>query len=63
MSLLFRGTAVVQCLKRWPTDLAIPGLSLARGEFFSTVNGVPLHKAVHSPAHRPVMTEMLVKRT
>ena len=33
-----------QRVQRWPTDLEVLGSSLARGEIFSTVNGVPLHK-------------------
>ena len=27
-------------VKRWPTDLAVPGSSPARGKIFSIVNGV-----------------------
>ena len=34
-------------VKRWPTDLAVAGSIPARGEIFSTVNGVPLHTAFH----------------
>ena len=34
---------VAQWVKRCPTDLAVPSSSPARGEIFSTVNGVPLH--------------------
>ena len=37
------GAQVAQWVKRWPTDLEVPGSILARGEIFSTVNGVPLH--------------------
>ena len=38
-------------VKRWPTDLAAPGSSPARGKIFSTVNGVPVYTAFyyHSP--------------
>ena len=28
-------------------DLAVPSASFAQGEFFLTVNGVPLHTALH----------------
>ena len=48
----------------WPTDLAVLGSSPARGEIFLTVHRVPLHTAFHfSSAHRPDMTEILLKRT
>ena len=36
-----------QWVKRWPADLAVPSSSPARGEIFSTVNGVPLHTTCH----------------
>ena len=39
------GAQAAQWVKRWPTDLAVPSWSLARGEIFSTVNGVTLHTA------------------
>ena len=39
------GAPVAQWVKLWPADLAVPGLSPARGENFSTINGVPLHTA------------------
>ena len=42
-----RGAPVAQWVKRWPTDLAVPSSIPARGEIFSTVNGVPLHTAFH----------------
>ena len=38
---------VAQWVKRWPTDLAVPSSSPAQDEMFSSVNGVPLHKAFH----------------
>ena len=41
------GAPVAQWVKRWPTDLAVPGSILARGEIFPSVNGVPLHTAFH----------------
>ena len=43
----FPGAPVAQWVKRWPTDLAVPSSIPARGEIFSTVNGVPLHTAFH----------------
>ena len=42
-----RGAPVAQWVKRWPTDLAVPSSIPARGEIFSTVDGVPLHTAFH----------------
>ena len=39
------GAPVAQWFKCWPTDLAVPSSSLARGEIFSTVNGVIIHTA------------------
>ena len=57
------GAKVAQYVKRWPSDLALPGSSPTRGEI-STVNGVSLHTAFHyHPAHHPDMTEILMKRT
>ena len=53
------GAPIAQWVKRWPTDEAILGSSPARGEIFSTVNGVPLLTAFH----RPDMTEILLKWT
>ena len=41
------GAPVAQRVKRWPTDLAVVSSSSARGEIFSTVDGVPLHTAFH----------------
>ena len=57
-SLKYSRKPVDQWVKRRPTDLAVPNSSPARGQIFSTVNGVPL-----SSAHRPDMTEILLKRT
>ena len=36
-----------QWVKRLPTDLAFPSSSPARGEIFSTVNGIPFHTVFH----------------
>ena len=36
---------VAKWIKHWSTDLAVPSSSPARGDIFSTVNGVPLHTA------------------
>ena len=47
------GAPVAQWVKRWPTDLAVPGSILARGEIFPTVNGVSLHTAFHY--HPPIV--------
>ena len=41
------GAPVAQWAKCWPTVLAILSSSPARGEMFSTINGVPLHTAFH----------------
>ena len=53
-SLLFShpGALLAQWVKRWPTDIVVPGSSPAQGEIFSTVNGVPLHQPfiVFSPS-------------
>ena len=35
------GAPVAQWVKRWPTDLAVPGSIPACAEIFPTVNGVP----------------------
>ena len=43
------GAPIAQWIKRWPTDVAILSSSPARGEIFSTVNGVPLLIAFHPP--------------
>ena len=37
------GAPVAQWIKRWPTDLAVPSSSHARGEIYLTQNEVPLH--------------------
>ena len=42
----FRGGPVAQWVKHWPTHLAVPGSSPARGEIFSSVNGVQLHTII-----------------
>ena len=44
---LFSGAPVAQWVMCWPTDLAIPSSSPARGEIFSTVNEVSVHIAFH----------------
>ena len=41
------GAPVAKWVKRWPTDLAVPSSIPTRGEIFSTVNRVPLHRAFH----------------
>ena len=48
-----RGVLVAQWVKHGPTDLAVPNLSLAHGEIFSTANGDPLHTAFHN--HPPIV--------
>ena len=58
-----KGSPVAQWVKRWPTDLAVPGWSLARGGFFSTVTGSIAHRLSLSFAHRPDMTKILLKTT
>ena len=57
------GAPVAQCVKCWPTDLAVLSSIPARGEIFSLVNGVPVHSLSLSTSHRPDMTEILLKRT
>ena len=47
------GAPVAQWVKRWATDLAVPGSSPAWGEIFSTINGDPLHTAFHN--HTPIV--------
>ena len=44
---------VAQLVKHWLTDLAVSGSSPARGEIFSTVNGVPLHTVFY--CHPPTV--------
>ena len=44
---------VAEWVKRWPTDLAVARSSPARGDMFSTVNGVPLHTDFHYHPPRP----------
>ena len=34
---VMRGAPVAKWVKRWPTDLAVPGSSTSRGKIFSTV--------------------------
>ena len=41
------GAPIAQWVKRRLAYLAVPSLSPARGEFFSTINGVQLHTAFH----------------
>ena len=41
------GAPVAQWVKRWPTDLAVPSSIPTQCEILSTVNGVPLHTALH----------------
>ena len=48
-----------QWVKRWPTDLAVPGSSPAQGEIFLTA----AHSLPFSCFHRPAITEILLKRT
>ena len=44
---VYHGAPVAQWVKRWPTDIAVPSWSPARGEIFSTIDRVPLHTAFH----------------
>ena len=37
------------------TDLVVMGRALLEGEIYSTVNSIPLHTALLSPAHCPDM--------
>ena len=55
---------VAQWVKRWPTDLAVVSSSPARGEdLFNRKRGSIAHSLSLSSAHRPDMTEILLKRT
>ena len=55
---------VVQWVKRWPTDLAVVSSSTARFEdLFNRKRGSIAHSLSLSSAHRPDMTEILLKRT
>ena len=47
------GAPVVQWVKRWPANLAVPRSSPAWGRIFSTINRVPLHTAFHY--HLPIV--------
>ena len=60
----YHGAPVAQWVKRWPTDLAVVSSSPARGEdLFSCKRGSIAHSLSLSSAHRPDMTEILLKRT
>ena len=54
----FLRSPVDQWVKRWPTDLAVPGSSPTRGIIFSAVNGVLLHTAFH---YHPLIVMILLK--
>ena len=61
---LLAGAPVAQWVKRWPTDLAVVSYSPARGEdLFNRKQGSIAHSLSLSSAHRPDMTEILLKRT
>ena len=58
------GALVAQWVKRWPTDLVVVSSSPARGEdLFNRKRGSIAHSLSLSSAHRPDMTEILLKRT
>ena len=58
------GAPVGQWVKSLPTDQAVQRSSSARGEIFSTVNGITLHTTLSlSSAYRTDMTGILLKRT
>ena len=58
------GAPVAQWVKRWPTDLAVVSSSPAWGEdLFSRKRVSIAHSLSLSSAHRPDMTEILLKRT
>ena len=60
----FSGAPVAQWVKRWPTDLAVVSSSPARGEdLFNRKRSSIAHSLSLSSAHRPDMTEILLKRT
>lgn len=57
------GAPVAQWLKRWPTDLAVPGSSPARGGSNSNRNqGSIAHSHSFLSAYRPDINEILLKR-
>ena len=58
MSLSAVRSLVVQWVKCWPTDLAVVSLCTARGEIFSTKNGIPLHTTFH---YQPLIILILQK--
>ena len=52
--------------KHWPTDLAVLRLIVTRGEILLNGNQGSIAHSLSLPvssAHRPVMTEILLKRT
>ena len=55
------GAPVAQWIKRWPTDLAVPGSIPTRG-FLDRKRGSIAHSLSLSSAHRPDMTEIPLKR-
>ena len=60
----FVGAPVAQWVKCWPTDLAVVSSSPARGEdIFNRKRGSIAHSLSLPSAHRPDMTEILLKRT
>ena len=55
---------VAQLVKRWPVDLAVPGMSPTwGGDLFSHKRGVIAHNLSLSTAERPDMAEILLKKT
>ena len=54
---------VCECVKCWLADLAVLGLVFAAGKnLFKRIWGSITHSLLLSPAHRPSMTEILLKR-
>ena len=63
LSLRNEGAPVAQWVKRWPTDLAVVISSPAKGEdLFNCKRSFVAHSLSLSSAHRPDMTEILLKR-
>ena len=61
---IYRGTPIAQWVKRWPTDLAVPGSVLPKAEiFYNRKRSSIAHSLSLSSVHRPDMTKTLLKRT
>ena len=58
------GVPVAQLVKCWPTDLAVPSSTPpSRPNLFDCKQGSVAHNLLLASAHRPDMTETLLKLT